>query len=362
MVQDVKAQGVRLQDPKAQDAQGAAGGAVAIDAAAAPARIGVLLLNLGTPDATAYWPMRRYLKEFLSDARVIELPRIKWWPILNLFILSVRPARKGKDYDKIWNRERNESPLKTITRAQSEKLAAALAPDNILVDWAMRYGNPSTPSRIASLQQRGCDRILLVPLYPQYAAATSASACDQAFRALMKLRWQPAVRVVPPYYEEPVYIDALARSFREAIAGLGREPEAVLVSFHGMPQLNVDLGDPYDRHCRHTSRLLRARLGWPQERWYTTFQSRFGRDPWLEPATIESVERLAKAGVRHLAVIAPGFAADCLETLEELDVENRAVFMANGGEAFTFVPCLNDSGPGMSVIEAIVRRELNGWI
>ncbi len=345
----------------AQDAQGSAD-AAAVTATAPPARIGVLLLNLGTPDATSYWPMRRYLKEFLSDARVIELPRIKWWPILNLVILTVRPGKKGKDYDKIWNRERDESPLKTITRSQSEQLAAALAHEEVVVDWAMRYGNPSTASRIAALKERGCERILLVPLYPQYAAATTASACDQAFRVLMQLRWQPAVRVVPPYYDQPAYIDALAQSLRQAIASLKREPEAVLVSFHGMPQRNVDLGDPYYRHCQETSRLLRARLAWPEARWYTTFQSRFGRDKWLEPATIESVERLAKAGLRRLAVIAPGFAADCLETLEELNMENRAVFMANGGENFTFVPCLNASGPGMSVIEAIVRRELNGWI
>ena len=340
------------------DAQGSLGSA----ADSQQGRIGVLLLNLGTPDATSYWPMRRYLKEFLSDRRVIELPRLKWWPILNLVILSVRPGRKGKDYDKIWNRERNESPLKTITRSQSEKLAVVLAREDVVVDWAMRYGNPPTAAGIASLQARGCDRILLVPLYPQYAAATTASACDQAFRVLMQMRWQPAVRVVPPYYEQPIYIDALAQTLRQAIAGLEHEPEAVLVSFHGMPTRNVELGDPYDRHCQRTSQLLRQRLNWPEERWYTSFQSRFGREPWLEPATIESIERLARAGLRRLAVIAPGFAADCLETLEELNMENRAVFLANGGEIFTFVPCLNDSQAGMQVIEDIVRRELNGWL
>jgi len=346
----------------AKNAQGSVGNAAAVAADSQHGRIGVLLLNLGTPDATSYWPMRRYLKEFLSDRRVIELPRLKWWPILNLVILSVRPGRKGKDYDKIWNRERNESPLKTITRSQSEKLAAALAREDVVVEWAMRYGNPSTAAGIAGLQARGCDRILLVPLYPQYAAATTASACDQAFRVLMQMRWQPAVRVAPPYYEQPIYIDALLKTLRQAIAGLEREPEAVLVSFHGMPTRNVVLGDPYDRHCQRTSQLLRQRLNWPEERWYTSFQSRFGREPWLEPATIESIERLAKAGLRRLAVIAPGFAADCLETLEELNMENRAVFLANGGEIFTFVPCLNDSQAGMQVIEDIVRRELNGWL
>jgi protoporphyrin/coproporphyrin ferrochelatase len=336
-------------------------------AAAAPAkpgrgRIGVLLLNLGTPDATSYWPMRRYLREFLSDPRVIEMPRIKWWPILNLFILTVRPGRKGKDYDKIWNRERDESPLKTITRAQSEKLATALGNDDIVVDWAMRYGNPATAGAIARLSALGCERLLLVPLYPQYAAATTASACDQAFRALMQLRWQPSVRVVPPYYDDPGYIQALAQSLRTASARLERAPEAVVISFHGMPQRNVDLGDPYYRQCLATSELLRAELAWREGDWHTTFQSRFGREPWIEPATIETIARLASSGVRRLLVVAPGFAADCLETLEELDLENRAVFLANGGETFTYVPCLNDSAAGVSVLETIVRRELSGWI
>jgi ferrochelatase len=336
-------------------------------ATAAPARpgrgrIGVLLLNLGTPEATSYWPMRRYLREFLSDRRVIEVPRLKWWPILNLFILTVRPARKGKDYAKIWHRERDEGPLKTITRAQSQKLASALGNDDILVDWAMRYGNPATADVITRLSARCCDRLLLVPLYPQYAAATTASACDQAFRALMQLRCQPSLRVVPPYYAEPTYIQALAQSVRAASARLEHAPEAVVISFHGMPQRNVDLGDPYYRQCLATSELLRTELAWPQPDWHTTFQSRFGREPWIEPATIETMARLAKRGVRHLLVAAPGFAADCLETLEELDMENRAVFLANGGESFTYVPCLNDSAAGISVIEALVRRELSGWL
>jgi protoporphyrin/coproporphyrin ferrochelatase len=347
----------------AQDAQiSAAASAAAPTSAAGRGRIGVLLLNLGTPDATSYWPMRRYLREFLSDRRVIEVPRLKWWPILNLFILTVRPGRKGKDYEKIWNRERDESPLKSITRSQSEKLATRLGNDAILVDWAMRYGNPSTAAAIARLSGLGCDRLLLVPLYPQYAAATTASACDQAFRALMQLRRQPSVRVVPPYYDAAAYIQALAQSLRAASAGLERAPEAVVISFHGMPQRNVDLGDPYYRQCLATSELLRAELAWPQSQWHTTFQSRFGREPWIEPATIETMERLAKSGVRRLLIIAPGFAADCLETLEELDMENRAVFLANGGESFTYVPCLNDSAAGVSVIEALVRHELSGWI
>jgi protoporphyrin/coproporphyrin ferrochelatase len=325
-------------------------------------RIGVLLLNLGTPDATGYWPMRRYLKQFLSDPRVIELPRWKWWPILNLIILSVRPGRRGRDYAKIWNKELDEGPLKTITRSQADKLATLLGDDRIIVDWAMRYANPTTASRIQALQRRGCDRLLLLPLYPQYAAATTATACDEAFRALMRLRWQPAVRVAPAYYDDPAYIDALADSIRTHLAGLDFEPEALIASFHGMPQRYLEAGDPYHCQCQKTSRLVRERLGWETHRWHTTFQSRFGNEEWLKPYTIEEVERLAKSGVKRLAIVAPGFSADCLETLEELDIENRAVFLANGGEKLAYVPCLNDSDAGLRVIEAIARRELMGWI
>ena len=325
-------------------------------------RIGVLLLNLGTPDGTGYRPMRRYLKEFLSDPRVIELPRWKWWPILNLIILTVRPGRRGRDYAKIWNTRRDEGPLKTITRAQAERLAVALGEERIVVDWAMRYANPSTASRIAQLQREGCDRILIVPLYPQYAAASTASACDEVFRALMRLRWQPAVRVAPAYYDHPVYIDALAASIRAQLAGLDFEPEALIASFHGMPQRYLESGDPYHCQCQKTSRLLRERLGWASERWHTTFQSRFGNEAWLQPYTIETVERLARAGLKRLAVVAPGFSADCLETLEELDMENRRAFLAGGGQKFTCVPCLNDSEHGMRVIEHIVRLELAGWL
>ena len=344
---------------------GAASEAPTLPAGHPPVRrgcIGVLLLNLGTPEATGYWPMRRFLKEFLSDRRVIEVPRWKWWPILNLIILSVRPRRRGKDYDKIWNRERNEGPLKTITRSQAERLSAALADQRILVDWAMRYAGPTTAERIASLQQRNCDRILLVPLYPQYAAPTTATACDAAFRALMRLRWQPAVRVVPPYFEDPAYIDAIASSVRGLLAERAFVPEAVIASFHGMPQKYLDAGDPYHCQCQKTSRLVRDRLGWAAERWHTAFQSRFGHDPWLRPYTIEEVTRLARSGTKRLAVLAPGFSADCLETLEELDVENRAAFLANGGEQFVYIPCLNDSVAGIRVIESVVRRELAGWI
>ena len=327
-----------------------------------PRRIGVLLLNLGTPDATSYWPMRRYLKEFLSDRRVIEEPRWKWWPILNGIILTTRPGAKGKDYDKIWNRELDEGPLKTITRSQAEKLAARFGDGPIVFDWAMRYANPTTESRIQALQQQGCDRILLVPLYPQYAAATTATAADHAFRALMKMRWQPAVRVAPPYHDEPAYIEALARSITDSLAKLDFEPERLLVSFHGMPEKYLHAGDPYHCQCQKTARLLRDRLGWPAERWIVAFQSRFGNDVWLQPYTIDTVERLAREGVKRLAIVAPGFSADCLETLEELDGENRETFLHHGGERFAYLPALNDSEGGLDVIEAVVRRELMGWL
>lgn len=326
-------------------------------------RIGVLLLNLGTPDATDYWSMRRYLKEFLSDERVIEEPRWKWWPILNLIILTVRPGPKGRDYATIWNNERNEGPLKTITRGQAEKLGARFASTpNVIVDWAMRYANPTTESRIEALLAQGCDRVLLVPLYPQYAAATTATAADHAFRALMKMRRQPAVRVAPSYHDDPVYIASLAASMRKSLAKLDFEPERIIATFHGMPEKYFAKGDPYQCHCQKTSRLLREALGWPEERWLTTFQSRFGNDPWLQPYTDKTVERLASEGIKRLALVAPGFSADCLETLEELNGENRHYFEEGGGEKFAYLPALNDSDEGVDVIEAVVRRELSGWI
>lgn len=326
-------------------------------------KIGVLLLNLGTPDATDYWSMRRYLKQFLSDRRVIEVPRWIWWPLLNLVILTTRPGRKGKDYETIWNKDRNEGPLKTITRSQAEKLATVFADDDrLIVDFAMRYANPSTESRILALREAGCDRILLLPLYPHYAAATTATACDEAFRALMRMRWQPSVRTAPSYHDDPVYIEALAQSVHAHLASIAFEPEMLIATFHGMPEKYLLKGDPYHCQCQKTGRLLREALGWPADRFKITFQSRFGNDVWLQPYTDATVEALAKQGVKRLALIAPGFSADCLETLEELDGENRHIFEANGGEHFTYVPALNDSDWGMKVIEAIVRRELQGWL
>lgn len=328
-------------------------------------RIGVLLMNLGTPEGTGYWPMRAYLKEFLSDRRVIEEPRWKWWPILNLIILSTRAGRKGKDYASIWNNERNEGPLKTITRSQTEQLAERLKPlsgERVVFDWAMRYGFPDVKSRLKALLDQGCDRILLVPLYPQYAAPTSATACDQAFRALMQMRWQPSVRVAPPYHDDPVYIGALARSMRASLAKLDFEPEVILCSFHGMPKEYLLKGDPYYCQCAKTWRLLRAELGLTEAQFPLTFQSRFGPDEWLQPYTDETVKALAQAGKKSMAIVAPGFSADCLETLEELDGENREIFLHNGGEKFAYLPCLNDSREGIDVIAEVVQRELMGWL
>jgi ferrochelatase len=327
-------------------------------------KIGVLLLNLGTPDATDYWSMRRYLKEFLSDRRVIETPRLLWWPILNLIILSVRPGPKGKDYDQIWNKELNEGPLRTITRSQAEQLAERLSglDDRIVVDWAMRYGNPSTPSRIKWLMDQGCERILLVPLYPQSCAATSATAADKAFEALMAMRWQPAVRVAPPWHDDPVYIDALAKTVRTKLAQLDFEPDMLVASFHGIPLEYLLKGDPYHCQCQKTGRLLREALGLDKDKFMVCFQSRFGPAEWLKPYLIDTMGELPGRGVKKVLVIAPGFSADCLETLEEIEGENMEHFMHHGGEKFAYVPCLNDSAEGMDVIQTVVERELMGWV
>jgi ferrochelatase len=327
-------------------------------------KIGVLIANLGTPDATDYGSMRRYLKEFLSDKRVIEDNSLTWKLVFNLIILTRRPASKGRDYDSIWNRELNESPLKTVTRSQAQKLAASLAPADprIEVDWGMRYGNPSVGSAIDALVEKGCDRILFVPLYPQYAAATTATACDAAFRHLMTMRWQPTLRVAPPYHDQPVYIEALASSMREELAKLSFKPDVILASFHGIPQDYFDKGDPYYCHCAKTTRLLRDALGMSEEQLRMTFQSRFGTAEWIKPYTDKTVEALAQSGVKNLAIVTPGFSADCLETLEEIAVENGDIFKHAGGVNFAAIPCLNDSPQGMAVIRDVVLRELQGWV
>jgi ferrochelatase len=332
-------------------------------AEAMPQRIGVLLVNLGTPDSADTRGVRVYLKEFLSDPRVIEDQGLKWKLVLNGIILRTRPARKARDYRKIWNTEKNESPIKTITRAQSEKLAAAISEeDHVVVDWAMRYGNPSIASRIEVLTAQGCDRLLVVPLYPQYSAATSATVCDEVFRVLAGMRAQPTLRVTPPYYDDPDYIEALALSINAHLKTLPFQPELIVASFHGMPKKYVDKGDPYLAQCIATTESLRKRMGLDASKLLLTFQSRFGFDEWLQPYTDETIEQLAKDGVRRIAVVMPGFAADCLETLEEIAQENAEIFKHNGGEQFAAVPCLNDSDAGMDVIRQLVLRELQGWI
>jgi ferrochelatase len=332
-------------------------------AEAQPERVGVLLVNLGTPDTCDARGVRVYLKEFLSDKRVIEDQGLLWKAILNGIILRIRPARKARDYQKIWNVEKNESPLKTITRAQAEKLAADIADhEHVVVDWAMRYGNPSIRSRIDALAGQGCSRLLVLPLYPQYSAATSATVCDEVFRVLADMRAQPILRVSPPYYDDPDYIEALAVSINAHLAALPFQPELIVASFHGMPQKYVDAGDPYREQCVATTEALRKRLGLDAAKLMLTFQSRFGYDAWLQPYTDKTIEELAKNGTKRLAVVTPGFAADCLETLEEIAQENAEIFKHNGGEQFSLIPCLNDSEPGMDVIRQLVLRELQGWI
>jgi ferrochelatase len=330
---------------------------------AKPERIGVLLVNLGTPDTADAKGVRVYLKEFLSDPRVIENQGLVWKLALNGIILRTRPRRKARDYQKIWNVEKNESPLKTITRAQADKLAAAISDhDHIVVDWAMRYGNPSIASRVAALTAQGCDRLLVVPLYPQYSASTSATVCDEVFRVLGEMRAQPTLRITPPYYDDPDYIDALAISIDAHLKTLPFEPELIVASFHGMPRKYIDKGDPYEAHCIATTEALRKRMGLDASKLRLTFQSRFGFDEWLKPYTDKTIAQLAKDGVRRIAVVMPGFAADCLETLEEIAQENAEIFKHNGGEQFAAIPCLNDSDAGMDVIRQLVLRELQGWI
>lgn len=326
-------------------------------------KIGVLLVNLGTPDGHDKTSMRRYLKEFLSDKRVIETSRLIWWPLLNGIILNTRPKKVGKLYASIWNKEKDESPLRTFTRSQSDQLFERFGSDNrFVVDWCMRYGNPSIENRVNALQEAGCERVLVVPLYPQYCAATTATVNDKVFESLMKMRWMPAVRTAPAYHDDPAYIDALARSISNHLASLDFEPEHIVASYHGIPKSYFEKGDPYHCHCLKTSRLLNEKMGWKDGFLLSTFQSRFGPEEWLQPYTDKTVERLAKEGVKRISVINPGFSSDCLETLEEIDGEVREEFENNGGEHFSHIPCLNDSAEGMDVIEAIVNRELQGWV
>jgi ferrochelatase len=328
------------------------------------ARIGVLVANLGTPDGYDYWPMRRYLSEFLSDRRVIDYAPWKWQPLLQLVILSKRPFTSGANYKSIWNHDQNESPLMTITKAQVEKLRDAMTGlhgGDVMVEFCMRYGNPSTESVVRRMVAAGCERILFMPLYPHYAGATSATANDQFFRALMKEKRQPAVRTVREYFDHPLYIDALAQSVERVYAGLEDKPDVLVASYHGMPKRYLMEGDPYHCQCQKTSRLLRERLGWAKGSIDTTFQSVFGPEEWLKPYTVEHVVELAKAGKKRIAVISPAFSADCIETLEEINGEIREAFEHAGGESFTYVPCLNDDDAHIRALVNVIEANLTGW-
>lgn len=330
-----------------------------------PEKIGVLLANLGTPNGTDYWSVRKYLSEFLSDPRVIDLPRWLWQPILQVFVLARRPVSSGAAYKSIWNNDRNESPLMTITRAQTEKLSKIMTTEyrgRIIVDFCMRYGNPSIRSRVDDLIEQGCTKILFFPLYPQYAGATTATANDRFYLALRKVKSETAVRTVPAYFDQPLYVDALGQSVERAYEKLPVKPDILVASYHGMPVRYVTAGDPYSSHCEDTTQLMAERLGWSGRDIITTYQSKFGRDKWLTPATVEEVARLAKQGKRNIAIISPAFSADCIETLEEIQEEIRESFMAAGGQTFTYIPCLNADAAHMNALAHIVHENLAGWV
>ncbi|MGB7408148.1 MAG: ferrochelatase [Pontixanthobacter sp.] len=325
--------------------------------------VGVLIVNLGTPEAPTAKAVKTYLKEFLSDRRVVEIPPIAWQPILRGIILNTRPKKSAHAYSQVWGED--GSPLAVITREQAEGLQVRLG-DNVRVSWAMRYGQPTIADRMQALMDDGCDRILLAPLYPQYSGATTATVVDKAADHLKSMRWQTALRTVPPYHDDPAYIDALASDLGAQLDALAFEPEVLLLSFHGMPQRTLELGDPYHCHCRKTARLLEEKMG-PRIRngkplrYVTSFQSRFGPAKWLEPATDTTLEAEAAQGTERIAIAAPGFSADCLETLEELVIQGKEQFQEAGGKDFAVLSCLNTSEPGMDMLERIIRRELSGW-
>jgi ferrochelatase len=315
----------------------------------------VLLINLGTPDEASPKAVKRYLAEFLSDRRVVEIPPLAWQPILRGIILTTRPKKSAHAYQQVWTDA--GSPLAAVTRAQAGALKDAWP--GVTVDWAMRYGSPAIGDQLEAMKAVGCERILIAPLYPQYCAATTATANDKAFEALAAMRWQPAIRTLPPYHDDPAYIDALAQSVRASLAALDFEPEALMASFHGMPARTLELGDPYHCHCQKTARLLGEALG---RELIVSFQSRFGRAKWLEPATDTTLAALPGQGIKRIAIVAPGFSADCLETLEELAIRGRDTFLTAGGDRFAYLSCLNDSAPGLTMLRDILSRELAGWI
>jgi len=317
-------------------------------------KTGVLLINLGTPDSTSWWDIRKYLKEFLSDRRVIEVNPILWKIILNLFILTFRPSKTAHAYKKIWRKESNESPLLYFTKSQAEKLKGRIGSEEIIVDFAMRYGNPSIKSKLNLLKDYGCENIIILPLYPQYAAATTATVCDEVYRSLMNMRWQPSLQVIPHYESEPAYIEALIKSVRRKLGSINWKPDLIVSSYHGIPKKYFDKGDPYHCYCHKTTRLMKENFN--EIEIQTTFQSRFGPQQWLTPYTDKTLEGLPSKGIKNLLVICPGFASDCVETLEEIDIQGRESFMKNGGEKFDLIPCLNDNSDHINLFEKLVKK------
>ena len=319
-------------------------------------KTGVLIVNLGTPDSTSWLDIRKYLKEFLSDRRVIEVNPFIWQIILNLFILTFRPSKTAHAYKKIWRKESNESPLLFFTRTQADKLKNKIGNEKIIVDFAMRYGNPSIKSKLSKLKENGCENIVILPLYPQYAAATTATVCDEVYRSLMKMRWQPSLQIIPHYESEPLYINALVNSIENKIAEINWKPDLIISSYHGIPKSYFAKGDPYHCYCQKTTRLMKEKFN--KVEIHTTFQSRFGPQEWLTPYTDKTLESLPNKGIKNLLVICPGFASDCVETLEEINIQGKESFLSNGGENFDLIPCLNDSRDHIELFEKLVRRYL----
>ena len=317
-------------------------------------KTGVLLINLGTPDSTSWWDIRKYLKEFLSDRRVIEVNRILWQIILNLFILTLRPSKTAHAYKKIWRKETNESPLLYFTRSQAKKLNNKIGNDKLIIDFAMRYGNPSIKSKLNFLKEEGCENIIILPLYPQYAAATTATVCDEVYRSLMGMRWQPSLQVIPHYESEPAYIEALTKSLERKLKNISWKPDLIISSYHGIPKKYFDKGDPYHCYCHKTTRLMKEKFNLIDIQ--LTFQSRFGPQEWLTPYTDKTLESLPKKGIKNLLVICPGFASDCVETLEEIDIQGREIFLKSGGKNFDLIPCLNDSSDHIDLFEKLINK------
>ena len=320
-------------------------------------KTGVLLINLGTPDSTNWWDIRRYLKEFLSDKRVIEVNPIIWQIILNLFILTFRTSKTAKAYKEIWMNDINKSPLRFYTEMQTKKISEKLESKNLIVDFAMRYGNPSIKNKIESMQKKGCEKLIIFPLYPQYASPTTATVCDEVFRVLMKTRWQPAIQIVPHYESEPLYIDAIVKSINKKLNEIDWKPDLIVASYHGIPKKYFEKGDPYHCYCQKTTRLISEKF--KQIKIITTFQSRFGPQEWLQPYTDKTLEKLPKEGTKKVLVITPGFSSDCVETLEEISIQGKESFEKSGGEKFGFIPCLNDNNDHIDLLEYLIKKNLN---